>query len=219
MFTGIVEEKGQVLHIAETKTGKQFTINAFVVMDDIKVGDSICVNGVCLTVVKHDDTTFVLDLVNETLEKSNLGELEIGSEVNLERALTLQTRLGGHILQGHVETVGIIMEKVKSGDGSILSVAIDPVFMKYCIPKGSIALDGISLTVASISENLVKIALIPHTLDMTTLGNKEVEDSVNIETDIVGKYIERLMSFEEDEENFEDDMLLKSLKNWEFGES
>jgi riboflavin synthase len=219
MFTGIVEEKGQVLHITETKTGKQFTINAFVVMDDIKVGDSICVNGVCLTVVKHDDTTFVLDLVKETLEKSNLGELEIGSEINLERALTLQTRLGGHILQGHVETVGIIMDKVKSGDGSILSVAIDPAFMRYCIPKGSIALDGISLTVASITENLIKIALIPHTLDMTTLGNKEVGDSLNIETDIVGKYIERLMSFEEDEENIEDDMLLKSLKNWGFGES
>lgn len=219
MFTGIVEEKGQVLHIVETKTGKQFTINAYAVMDDIKVGDSICVNGVCLTVVKHDDATFVLDLVKETLEKSNLGELEIGSEINLERALTLQTRLGGHILQGHVETVGIIMDKVKSGDGSILSVAIDPVFMKYCIPKGSIALDGISLTVASISENLIKIAVIPHTLDMTTLGNKEVGDSLNIETDIVGKYIERLLSFEEDEENVEDEILLKSLKNWGFGES
>jgi riboflavin synthase len=156
--------------------------------------------------------------VKETLKKSNLGDLKNESPVNLERAITMSTRLGGHILQGHVETVGVIMDKVPSGDGSTLSVGIDPGFMRYCISKGSIALDGVSLTIASISENIINVALIPHTLEMTTLGSKDVGDSLNIETDIIGKYIERLMSFEDDDDQMEE-LLLKGLKNWEFGES
>tara|TARA_B110000263_G_scaffold9016_1_gene7739 strand:+ start:627 stop:1283 length:657 start_codon:yes stop_codon:yes gene_type:complete len=218
MFTGIVEELGTVFQIQTTKTGKQFIITANMIMDDIKVGDSVNVNGVCLTVTKHDKKSFTLDLVKETLKKSNLGDLENESPVNLERAITLSTRLGGHILQGHVETVGVIMDKVPSGDGSTLSVGIDPGFMRYCISKGSIALDGVSLTIASISENIINVALIPHTLEMTTLGSKDVGDSLNIETDIIGKYIERLMSFEDDDDQMEE-LLLKGLKNWEFGES
>jgi riboflavin synthase len=218
MFTGIVEELGTVFQIQKTKTGKQFIITANMIMDDLKVGDSVNVNGVCLTVIKHDEKSFTLDLVKETLKKSNLGDLENESPVNLERAITLSTRLGGHILQGHVETVGVIMDKVPSGDGSTLSVGIDPGFMRYCISKGSIALDGVSLTIASISENIINVALIPHTLEMTTLGSKDVGDSLNIETDIIGKYIERLMSFEDDDDQVEE-LLLKGLKNWEFGES
>ena len=218
MFTGIVEELGTVSQIQKTKTGKQFIITANMIMDDLKVGDSVNVNGVCLTVTKHDEKSFTLDLVKETLKKSNLGDLENESPVNLERAITLSTRLGGHILQGHVETVGVIMDKVPSGDGSTLSVGIDPGFMRYCISKGSIALDGVSLTIAAISENIINVALIPHTLEMTTLGSKDVGDSLNIETDIIGKYIERLMSFEDDDDQMEE-LLLKGLKNWEFGES
>ena len=218
MFTGIVEELGTVFQIQKTKTGKQFIITANMIMDDLKVGDSVNVNGVCLTVIKHDEKSFTLDLVKETLKKSNLGDLINESPVNLERAVTLSTRLGGHILQGHVETVGVIMDKVPSGDGSTLSVGIDPGFMRYCISKGSIALDGVSLTIASISENIINVALIPHTLEMTTLGSKDVGDSLNIETDIIGKYIERLMSFEDDDDQMEE-LLLKGLKNWEFGES
>ncbi len=209
MFTGIVEELGTVSQIQKTKTGKQFIITATMIMDDLKVGDSVNVNGVCLTVTKHDEKSFTLDLVKETLKKSNLGDLENESP---------GTRLGGHILQGHVETVGVIMDKVPSGDGSTLSVGIDPGFMRYCISKGSIALDGVSLTIASISENIINVALIPHTLEMTTLGSKDVGDSLNIETDIIGKYIERLMSFEDDDDQMEE-LLLKGLKNWEFGES
>ena len=218
MFTGIVEELGTVSKVQKTDTGKQFTITANAIMDDLKVGDSVNVNGVCLTVTRHDEKTFNLDLVKETLKKSNLGDLKNESPVNLERAITLSTRLGGHILQGHVETVGVIMDKVRSGDGATLSVGIDPGFMRYCISKGSIALDGVSLTIASMSENIVKVALIPHTLEMTTLGAKDVGDSLNIETDIIGKYIERLMSFEDDDDQMEE-LLLKGLKNWEFGES
>ena len=218
MFTGIVEELGNISRIKKTDTGKQFTIIAKGIMDDLKVGDSVSVNGVCLTVTAYDKNSFNLDLVKETLEKSNLGDLKKENSVNLERAITLSTRLGGHILQGHVETVGIIMDKVPSGDGATLSVGIDPGFMRYCISKGAIALDGVSLTIASISENILKIALIPHTLEMTTLGLKDVGDSLNIETDIIGKYIERLMSFEDADDQMEE-LLLKGLKNWEFGES
>jgi riboflavin synthase len=218
MFTGIVEELGNISQIKKTDTGKQFTITAKAIMDDLKVGDSVSVNGVCLTVTTYDESSFNLDLVKETLKKSNLGDLKKENFVNLERAITLSTRLGGHILQGHVETVGVIMDKVPSGDGATLSVGIDPGFMRYCISKGSIALDGVSLTIASMSENIIKIALIPHTLAMTTLGLKDVGDSLNIETDIIGKYIERLMSFEDEDDQMEE-LLLKGLKNWEFGES
>ena len=218
MFTGIVEELGNISQIKNTDTGKQFTITAKAIMDDLKVGDSVSLNGVCLTVITYDESSFNLDLVKETLKKSNLGDLKKGNSVNLERAITLSTRLGGHILQGHVETVGVIMDKVPSGDGATLSVGIDPGFMRYCISKGSIALDGVSLTIASMSENIIKIALIPHTLEMTTLGLKDVGDSLNIETDIIGKYIERLMSFEDEDDQMEE-LLLKGLKNWEFGES
>ena len=218
MFTGIVEELGNISRIKKTDTGKQFTITAKAIMDDLKVGDSVCVNGVCLTVTASNESSFNIDLVKETLKKSNLGNLKKENFVNLERAITLSTRLGGHILQGHVETVGVIMDKVPSGDGAMLSVGIDPGFMRYCISKGSIALDGVSLTIASISENILKIALIPHTLEMTTLGLKDVGDSLNIETDIIGKYIERLMSFEDEDDQMEE-LLLKGLKNWEFGES
>jgi riboflavin synthase len=218
MFTGIVEELGNISQIKNTDTGKQFTITAKAIMDDLKVGDSVSLNGVCLTVTTYDESSFNLDLVKETLKKSNLGDLKKENSVNLERAITLSTRLGGHILQGHVETVGVIMDKVPSGDGATLSVGIDPGFMRYCISKGSIALDGVSLTIASMSENIIKIALIPHTLEMTTLGLKDVGDSLNIETDIIGKYIERLMSFEDEDDQMEE-LLLKGLKNWEFGES
>jgi riboflavin synthase len=218
MFTGIVEELGTINKVLETKIGKEFIVKAETVMDDLKIGDSISINGVCLTVTKRDNNHFHLDLVTETLDKSNLGELADGSSVNLERAITMSTRLGGHILQGHVETVGMITDKKMVGDSATLSLGIDPSFLRYCIPKGSIALDGISLTIASISENIVNIALIPHTLEMTTLGQKGVGDSLNIETDIIGKYIERLMGYEEDEEH-RDELLLMGIKNWEFGES
>ena len=218
MFTGIVEELGTVSQIQKTDTGKQFTITANAIMDDLKVGNSVNVNGVCLTVTTYNENSFNLDLVKETLKKSNLGDLKNESHVNLERAITLSTRLGGHILQGHVETVGVIMDKVPSGDGATLSVGIDPRFMRYCISKGSIALDGVSLTIASMSENIIKIALIPHTLEMTTLGSKDVGDSLNIETDIIGKYIDRLLTFDSDDIEF-DSNILKTIRHIQYGES
>ena len=216
MFTGIIEEQGLVSKIIENNTGKQLTISASKVVEDMHDGESICINGVCLTITHFNKKSFQLDLVTETLEKSNLGELLTGEFVNLERAITMNTRLGGHIIQGHIETIGVLVEKKADGDGAILSIGIDPAFMRYCIPKGSIAVDGISLTIASFSENIIKIALIPFTLSATTLGMKDVGDSVNIETDIIGKYIERLMSCEDEQI---DELLFQHMKKWEFGES
>ena len=193
MFTGIIEELGTLREENTTSTGKQFMISARKVLDGLTTGESISVNGVCLTVVHCDKKSLCLDLVHETLDKSNLGGLKIGAQMNLERALKLSTRLGGHILQGHVETVGVILEKEKDGEGAIITVRLDKKWMKYCVPKGSIALDGISLTIASTSENIIKVALIPHTLEQTTLGIKDKSATLNIETDIIGKYIESLL--------------------------
>ena len=193
MFTGIIEELGTLREENTTSTGKQFMISARKVLDGLTTGESISVNGVCLTVVHCDKKSLCLDLVHETLDKSNLGGLKIGAQMNLERALKLSTRLGGHILQGHIETVGVILEKEKDGEGAIITVSLDKKWMKYCVPKGSIALDGVSLTSADIPKNIIKVALIPHTLEQTTLGIKDKSATLNIETDIIGKYIESLL--------------------------
>ena len=193
MFTGIIEELGTLREENTTSTGKQFMISARKVLDDLTIGESISVNGVCLTVVHCDKKSLCLDLVHETLDKSNLGGLKIGAQMNLERALKLSTRLGGHILQGHVETVGVILEKEKDGDGAIITVRLDKKWMKYCVPKGSIALDGISLTIASASENIIKVAVYPLEVNGNIRGIKDKSATLNIETDIIGKYIESLL--------------------------
>lgn len=218
MFTGIIETLSTVEEINQTKTGNRIILTRSKILDDLLDGDSISVNGVCLTITDLTDTTFALDIVKETLKKTNIGELKPGEIVNLERALTLSKRLGGHILQGHVETTGVIVEKSMIGDSAEMTVAIDPKFLRYCIPKGSIALDGISLTIADLNENFVKIALIPHTLQNTTLGIKIEGDSLNIETDIIGKYIERLISLDELDEDLDPNLLIK-LRSWGFGET
>ena len=218
MFTGIIETLSTIEKINQTKTGNKIILTRNKVLDDLMDGDSISVNGVCLTITNLTNKTFTLEIVKETLTKTNLGELKTGEVVNLERALTLSKRLGGHILQGHVETTGVIVEKSIIGDSAEMTVAIDPKFLRYCIPKGSIALDGISLTIADLNENFVKIALIPHTLQNTTLGLKIEGDSLNIETDIIGKYIERLISLDELDEDLDPNLLIK-LRSWGFGET
>jgi len=218
MFTGIVEELAQIKSIKPRKKGIRYSISADFVMDDIKIGDSISVNGVCLTIIEIKKKYFSMDLVEETLNKSNLGELKVGDFINLERAMKATSRFGGHIVQGHVETVGVILEKQMQDEEAILSVGIDPEWMRFCIPKGSITLDGVSLTIAKINGNIIEVALIPHTLKNTTLGIKGKTDTLNIETDIIGKYIDRLLSFDADEEEI-DTKILKAIRNIQYGES
>jgi len=218
MFTGIVEELAQIKSIKPRKKGIRYSISADFVMDDVKIGDSISVNGVCLTIIETKKKYFCMDLVEETLNKSNLGELKVGDFVNLERAMKATSRFGGHIVQGHVETVGVILEKQMQDEEAILSVGIDPEWMRFCIPKGSITLDGVSLTIAKINGNIIEVALIPHTIKNTTLGIKGKTDTLNIETDIIGKYIDRLLSFDADEEEI-DTSILKAIRNIQYGES
>ena len=218
MFTGIVEELGKIQKIETRSSGIRFTISAKLVMDDLNIGDSISINGVCLTVTEKKEKEFSLDLVPETLDKSNLGELIEGNYVNLERAMQASDRFGGHILQGHVETLGVILDKQQQEDNAVISVGLDPEWMRYCIPKGSIALVGISLTIAKIEANIVEIALIPHTLENTTLGLKSKSDTLNIETDIIGKYVERILLFDADESEM-DVGSLKAIRHLQYGES
>ena len=213
MFTGIVERIGTIISIdSENNFGKEFIVSINDMFDDISIGESISVNGVCLTVKKKKENLIYFDVINETLEKSNLGDLSIGSKLNLERALCVSSRLNGHILQGHVEAVGVIVDYKKNKKEVLMSVAIDPSLLPYCIPKGSIAFDGISLTIAKINKSIIEVALIPHTLNNTNLQNKEIGDSINVETDIIGKYIVRFIS---ENENYEDinSMLIKTLNN------
>jgi len=218
MFTGIVEELAQIKTIVSKKQGIRYTIAAKTVMDDLEVGDSISVNGVCLTVIATTKESFSMDLVAETLNRSNLGELKVGDYINLERSMKVSDRFGGHIVQGHVETLGVILEKEMKDDEAVISVGLDPEWMRYCIPKGSITLDGVSLTIAAINGNIVEVALIPYTLENTTLGIKGKSDTLNIETDIIGKYIDRLLTFDGDNTEI-DANILKTIRHIQYGES
>ena len=218
MFTGIIEELGLIKKIRTKSSGLQFSISAKEVMDDLKIGDSLSINGVCLTVIQYYADLLTFDLVSETLEKSNLGDLNEGDSVNLERALKVDGRFGGHIIQGHVETLGVILDKQTEKDNIILSVGLDPEWMRFCIPKGSIALDGISLTISRIEANIIEVSLIPHTLKNTTLGMKNKSDTLNVETDIIGKYVDRLLSFDNEESEI-DLGILKTISHIQYGES
>ena len=218
MFTGIIEELARVKKIKNKKQGIRYTISANTVLDDLKIGDSICINGVCLTVTEQQKDMFSLDIIEETLDKSNLGELKENNYVNLERAMKASDRFGGHIVQGHVETQGVILEKQIEEDEARISVCLDPEWMRYCIPKGSITLDGVALTIASINKNIIEIALIPHTLENTTLGLKDKSDTLNVETDIIGKYINRLLTFDGDNIEF-DKNILKTIRHIQYDEN
>ena len=190
MFSGIVEEIGVVRDIVATDKSKKITISCEKVLDGVIVGDSISVNGVCLTAITIDNNQFTADIVNETLIKTNLGSLNKDSKVNLERSLQYNQRVGGHLVQGHVDTIGKIVSIHETDEWNEIMIDIDDNFKKYCIYKGSIAIDGVSLTIANIDKNVIKIALIPHTLEHTISSDYTDGDFVNIETDMYGKYIE-----------------------------
>lgn len=194
MFTGIVEDKGKVLRVEYRGQEKRITIELPANLTDVQLGDSINTNGVCLTVVEKKGQAAGLDLSPETLQKTSLGELKTGDRVNLERALKLTDRLGGHIVTGHIDGIGVIEEKRRERDFFNLKIRIPRSVTKYVVEKGSIAIDGISLTVNACRGEEVEITLIPYTLEKTTLIDKKIGDRVNVETDILGKYVEKLMN-------------------------
>ncbi len=195
MFTGIVEELGEVA--AVTDAGGDSVVLAVrgpLVARDARHGDSIAVDGVCLTVVDHDEHGFTADVMGETLRRSSLGGLRPGSPVNLERAATLQTRLGGHLVQGHVDGVARIVSREPADAWEVLTFSLPPQLARYVVEKGSIAVDGVSLTVMAVTDDTFSVGLIPTTLKLTVLGVKQVGDPVNLEVDVMAKYVEKLLA-------------------------
>ena len=199
MFTGIIEELGTVRAIERTTDSARVTIEGPVVVSDAEHGASISVNGVCLTVVTHDDATFSADVMAQTLSASGLGALQEGSRVNLERAARVDARLGGHIVQGHVDGTARVLAVTPEPDWTRIRFEVDPNLIRYVVNKGSITIDGVSLTVSSVSEIAeapawFEVSLIPTTLTLTTLGSLAGGESVNIEVDVLAKYVERMLN-------------------------
>ncbi|MFF4245392.1 riboflavin synthase [Streptomyces sp. NPDC001822] len=193
MFTGIVEELGEVTAVETLGDASRFRLRGPVVTEDAKHGDSIAVNGVCLTVVETGDGEFTADVMAETLKRSSLGALSTGSRVNLERPMALGGRLGGHIVQGHVDGTGHIVERTPSEHWELVKISLPGNLTRYVVEKGSITVDGVSLTVVDAGPDHFTISLIPTTLGLTTLGLKQPGDPVNLEVDVLAKYVERLL--------------------------
>ncbi len=215
MFTGLVAELGTVEKLARQGESYHLTVAAKKVMNNLKIGDSVAVNGACLTVVQMDDNAFTADVMPETVRLTNIGSLHAGDRVNLERTLRLCDGLDGHIVSGHVEGLGTIVSQRQEGIAVVVTFAAESRLLKYILPKGSIAIDGISLTVTEVTETCFSVSLIPHTAKETTLGFKTVGDKVNLETDIIGKYVERMLGFNsspsfEKNEALDMDMLMKN---------
>jgi len=192
MFTGIIETAGTVRALVQGDGGLRLVIQAGGFLDGARIGDSIAVNGVCVTITKADGTLFEADLGAETLRRTTLGQLQPGVRVNLERPLAIGDRLGGHLVQGHVDGVGRVLERRQDGQGWWVEIAIPRALARYVVEKGSIAVDGVSLTVASVTGDRFGVSLIPHTCAVTTLGGVQVGAYVNLEVDILAKYVERL---------------------------
>ncbi|MEV7569848.1 riboflavin synthase [Streptomyces tanashiensis] len=196
MFTGIVEELGEVVAVEQLEDASRFRLRGPLVTEGAQHGDSIAVNGVCLTVVEFGDGEFTADVMAETLKRSSLGALETGSRVNLERPMAVGGRLGGHIVQGHVDGTGTILERTPSEHWELVKVGLPAHLSRYVVEKGSITVDGVSLTVVEVADDWFTISLIPTTLDLTTLGIKQPGAPVNLEVDVIAKYVERLLGAE-----------------------
>lgn len=196
MFTGIIEEVGIVQGLKVDSKASKIIVKADKVLENTQLGDSISTNGVCLTVTNLEKTYFEADIMAETFRRSNLGSLKIGSKINLERALTLQSRLGGHMVSGHIDGTGKIVSVDKEEIATWITIEAEENLLRYIIEKGSIAIDGISLTVAYVDNEVFKVSIIPHTGEETTLLNKKIGDVVNLECDMVGKYVEKLLGIQ-----------------------
>jgi riboflavin synthase len=193
MFTGIIEGLGRIAMVRSSGKGKRLAIDADFILDGTRIGDSIAVSGACLTVVEINRSRFEIDVSPETLEKTTLGNAETGERVNIERALRLSDRLDGHLVSGHADGLGTIERKKIDGNAVLISVGVPPDLSRYIIKKGSVAVDGVSLTVNNCDEGWFEVSIIPHTGKLTTIGFKEKGAFVNIETDLIGKYIERFV--------------------------
>ena len=201
MFTGIVEEIGTLKNISHGERSMRLEISCVEILSDVRLGDSISVNGICLTVNKLGDNSFYADVMPETMRHTNLGSLTRGTKVNLERAMSIERRFGGHIVTGHIDGVGTIANISREDNAVWITIKAEREIMKYIIHKGSVALDGISLTVQQLGSSDFKVSIIPHTRDFTTLPGKKPGDIINIECDVIGKYIERLMTFGKEEKS------------------
>ncbi|WP_425755027.1 riboflavin synthase [Ihubacter sp. rT4E-8] len=197
MFTGIIEELGTVTAIKKTAASAVLCIGCSKILSDIHLGDSIAVNGVCLTVTTFDGNGFSADVMHETLNRSSLGALSAGSRVNLERAMAAGGRFGGHIVSGHIDGTGRVSRIQRDSNAVWYTITCGSHLLKYIVEKGSIAIDGISLTVAKVSGSGFSVSIIPHTLSETILADKKPGDTVNLENDCIGKYVERLLTFDE----------------------
>jgi riboflavin synthase len=191
VFTGIIEELGVVEAIEDQGDAVRLTVRGPTVTSDARLGDSISVNGCCLTVARHDDETFTADVMRETLDRTSLGMLAPGGRVNLERAVTAATRLGGHIVQGHVDGTGVLVARSPSAHWEVVEVTVPDGLARYLVDKGSVTVDGVSLTVVEAGEESFTVSLIPETLRRTTLGFRSPGDEVNLEVDVIGKYVAR----------------------------
>ena len=204
MFTGIIEEVGV---LEELSTGNGFglmEIKCNKVLEDTKIGDSIATNGVCLTVKEKSSSSFKAEVMGETLAKSNLGSLKVGDKLNLERALRLSDRLGGHIVSGHIDGVGKIVSIKEESNGTWFTISAPKDVLKYIIYKGSIGIDGISLTVADVNEEAFKVSVIPHTIENTILIDKQINSKVNLECDLIGKYLEKFINIKNEEQEIKE---------------
>lgn len=209
MFTGIVEEIGTIKNIQKGKHSAVLIIQAKTVLEDLKVGDSIAVNGICFTAISFDSNSFSADVMHETLNRSSLAQLKRGSYVNLERAMPVNGRFGGHIVAGHVDGVGKIIKIEKDDTAIWYTIKAESSILRYIIQKGSIAVDGVSLTVAQVSSDWFSVSTIPHTNAKTILSKYKVGDIVNLENDMIGKYVEKLLKNEQSKSNLTKEFLLQ----------
>jgi riboflavin synthase len=194
MFTGIVEELGEVVRLTDSGGDSAvLAVRGPLVTSDARHGDSISVNGVCLTVIDNSDGVFTADVMGESLRRSSLGALRVGSPVNLERAATVGSRLGGHLVQGHVDGVARLIAREPAAEWDVLRFALPPALSRYVVEKGSITVDGVSLTVMDVDDESFSVGLIPTTLKLTVLGTKAVGDPVNLEVDVIAKYVEKML--------------------------
>lgn len=199
MFTGLVEEVGEIQGIRRGQRSCVLTIGCKTVLEDAKIGDSIAVNGVCLTVTSLGGSYYTADVMSETMNRSSLGQLASGSKVNLERAMPANGRFGGHIVSGHIDGTGTVQSILPDDNAVWYTIGAKPELLRYIVEKGSITIDGISLTVAYVDENCFKVSIIPHTQQVTALHDRQVGDLVNLECDIIGKYVEKLMTPQKEE--------------------